>query len=967
MKEISPWSIRSVAESEDSGRPSRHAFHQDEVHLTEYWNILVKRRLLICVIFLAVSCAGAYFALSATELYTASATVKIEPQNPRVTGVGELQPLELRGDYDYYQTQFVLLRSRPVAARVITDLDLDSNKSFTSSRVLSPNPLDHAKSWLFRILRSLSYVASLVSSEPATKESPTINSASNSASLELTVSPGLINQYLGFIGIAPVRNTRLVSVQFTTPDPDLSQALANAHVQTFMRMSLENRFTLTKEAREFLDEKKTELKEKLEKSEIALNDFRRARGVISVEKGENIVVDRLVDLNKQLTAARAQRIEAESLFRTVENKDYQDLAEVMRQGLVQQLKGNVATLEAEKARLGTVFKPDHPRIQELTQQIAAARQALNNEIANVVRGIQSSYVAARAREGGLQAETEKQQRDALKLKELGADYTILQEEVNANRSLYQNVLKRLSETNVSNDIAVSNMEIVESAAKPFSPSAPNVPLYLMASMVSGLFLGIGAAFLKEFLDRSVSTPDDVWRSVGLSTLGVVPDVNCFSRRKYAAALMHYFSRARESAGSSTRPRSPAKELTVSHSPLSIFVESYRMIRTSLLLSQPEKPPQVVLLTSPSPGEGKTVTSLNLAIALAQDGHSVLLVDGDMRKGCCHNRLGLCNNNGLSNVLTGHLALEQGIQQTQLENVSLLSRGILPPNPNELLGSPKMREILRELRQTFNFILIDSPPVVAVSDAVVLSVMSDGVVLVFDGQKTQTPSAQKAVERLDMVRARLLGVILNAVDLGNPHYSHYREYSSYYGALNGDEPTDKVNGNGHHAVGHNFYKLSKFAKLWNLTEHLRSKDIMEATIRNVEEVRPTGGESAAIVITGGESNEAARTESIETSLTDAQAPSLEEAERSPITQVFLNQLLEALSNAIGPIAPLVVRDQIAILGESESAFPKSRIGELVNLIQGEIDELKLGFRITILQESGNVEIKRASTANKKRPN
>ena len=193
-----------------------------------------------------------------------------------------------------------------------------------------------------------------------------------------------------------------MNVQFTTPDPALSQALANAHVQAFMRMSLESRFSLTQEAREFLEQKKNELQQKLERSEGELNRFRRAHGVLSVGKGENIVVDRLVDLNKQLTAARAQRIEAESLYRTVENRNYQDLAEVMRQGLVQQLKSNLANLEAEKARVATIFKPDHPRIQELNHQIAAARQALNNEVANVVRGIRSNYAAALAKERALE-------------------------------------------------------------------------------------------------------------------------------------------------------------------------------------------------------------------------------------------------------------------------------------------------------------------------------------------------------------------------------------------------------------------------------------------------------------------------------------------------------------------------------------------------------------------------------------
>lgn len=197
----------------------------------------------------------------------------------------------------------------------------------------------------------------------------------------------------------------------------------------------------------------------------------------------------------------------------------------MKQGLIQQLKGNVATLEAERARVSTVFKPDHPRMQELNQQITAAVRELNNEIAHVVRGIRSNYAAATAKERGLQAEVDKQQRDALRLRELGVDYTLLQEEVNANRSLYESVLKRLSETNVSSDIAISNMQIVERAVRPLNPSEPKISLYILASTVSGLFFGIGFAFIREYFDSTVSNSDDIWRAVGLGTLGVVPISN----------------------------------------------------------------------------------------------------------------------------------------------------------------------------------------------------------------------------------------------------------------------------------------------------------------------------------------------------------------------------------------------------------------------------------------------------------
>ena len=263
MKEISTRRIRRLAETEDIEPEYRHASQQDEVLLTDYWNILVKRRRIIIVLFFVIFAPGAYCALTATRLYTASATVKIEPQNPQVTGVGALQPLEgirgLEGQYDYHRTQFALLKSRPLAARVLTDLGLESNEIFTTSQIISPNPFDRVKSWISPILGYVAnYVAPVFQSEQESDQSDTSKPIANltTGEIELDVAPHLIDRYLTFINIAPVTQTRLVNVEFTTPDPALSQALANAHAQSFMRMNFENRFTLTKEARDVSRPKK---------------------------------------------------------------------------------------------------------------------------------------------------------------------------------------------------------------------------------------------------------------------------------------------------------------------------------------------------------------------------------------------------------------------------------------------------------------------------------------------------------------------------------------------------------------------------------------------------------------------------------------------------------------------------------------------------------------------------------------
>jgi uncharacterized protein involved in exopolysaccharide biosynthesis len=316
MKDISRWSNnRYLPGPEPIQADYVRSEDTDEVELRHYLNVLIKQRRLLLFAFLSVFSIGAYFALTATRVYEASTILKIEPQNPSVTGVGEMLRLgDSGGQYDYYQTQFKLLQSNTLAAKVISDLKLQANGTFMNAEVKSPNPIIRIRSW---VMGQLSFFASLLpfsQSEPSQEEAAnaelakTVQSSASSGPTLRRVPVGVIERYKGFLEIRPVPNTRLVEIVFSTPSQGLSQALADAHARRFIQFSLENRFALTKEAREFLDGKNAELKQKLERSEDALNRFRQAHGVVSMEKGENIVVDRLVDINRQLTAARAQRI-----------------------------------------------------------------------------------------------------------------------------------------------------------------------------------------------------------------------------------------------------------------------------------------------------------------------------------------------------------------------------------------------------------------------------------------------------------------------------------------------------------------------------------------------------------------------------------------------------------------------------------------------------------------------------------
>ena len=742
-----------------------------ETHLRDYWNILVKRVRYIVAVFCGTVALGLVINFFSPTLYIATSTLQIEPQNPTFTpvgGVAEMRP-EGGGPYDYYQTQYALLKTGPLAARVITKLGLESNPAFAKD---STNIF---KSVYHGIIGS---VVGALDSFGRSVRGESVPQAPQGMRPELGVPSYLIGSYLSYLTVKPVRNTRLVDVSFETSDPKLSQDLANAHATGFIQMILENRFNLTQEARDFLGKKLAELRQAVNKAETELNRFRQEHGVVSLEKGENIVVDRLMDINKELTRARAERIQAESLYQMTRNKNTQYLSQVLNNGLIMSLKGTLATLETEKGRLLSIFTAEHPRIQEINQQIGEARKALNAEITTVVHGIESSYAATRGREEALEAEAKRQQQAALGLKLVGVDYAVLNEDVIVNRGLYEAVLKRLNETSVGNDLAAANIQVMQRAELSLYPSSPNTFRNLMLAAILGLLLAVGSAFFLEYMDTSVSTPQQVWAAVSLSTLGAVPQLKSLPNRHNAAVSSN--GRSQRLLSSRKSGESSAKELVVARDELSaIAAESYRIIRAALLFSQAERPPQVILLTSPSPGDGKTVTTLNVAITLAQSGKRVLVIDGDLRKGRCHQLVNIKNQEGLTSLLTGHANLTECIRPTAIPRLYLLPRGAAAPNPAELLMSQKMRDVMNELRGQFDFIVIDSPPIIAVSDAAVLSTISDGVALVFNGQKTTTPSARRAMERLERVGAPILGVVLNGIDIRHPDYVEYRSYYPAY--------------------------------------------------------------------------------------------------------------------------------------------------------------------------------------------
>ncbi len=584
------------------------------------------------------------------------------------------------------------------------------------------------------------------------------------------VPPDLIDAYIDRLEIMPLQRTRLVKIAYSTPDPELAARVANMHARAYLQQGIELRGHANSEALHFLQEKLTELKERVEKSEGALNRYRRDRGIISLDNKENIVVDRLADLNKRLTEAEADRIGLEAQSRLIRKNDYDALPAVIDNRLVQTLKGELARLEGEYADLSTKFKPGYPALDQLQAKVEQTKRRLQQEIQRTVGGIKSAYAAGKQKEDELRAKMEQQKTAALGLKDAAVDYAILAREVDMNRQIYDSVLQRLKEMEVAAALRASNVSVIDHAVPPLKPSRPNKKLSLLLSAVVGLLGGLGLAFFVEHLNNTLKTPQEVERYLRLPNLGMIPD---------------FLSSVRRSSPS-IEPANPGVQLlngaaaqagfVLAHDPFSVTTEAYRMLRAALLLAQAETAPKTLLFTSGTHGEGKTVTVVNTAAVLAQMGVRVLVIDADLRRSACHTVLGVENDSGLAEVLAGQCRPAEVIRPTVSEHLFVLSSGSLPPNPAELVGSQQMRDLLASLQEQYDYILIDSPPVMLTSDAVLLSTMVDGVVLVANAQQTPRQVVREARMRLGHARAKLLGVVLNQLNIRHGEYAYYyRQY------------------------------------------------------------------------------------------------------------------------------------------------------------------------------------------------
>ena len=705
--------------------------------LVAYWSVLRKRRWTVLTVFFVLFTLVLLGTLKQQPVYRASALLEIQKENPNIMTMKELFEIETVSD-SYLETQYKIFKSDTLARRVIAQLHLDTVEEF--------NPRNKSRE---------------------------------------SVDQAVLARFEDRLAIDPVKRSRLVTVSFDSGDPQLASRVVNALAENYLQQNLEVRWDATQKASEWLALQLVGMKGKLEKSEDDLQAYVRENGLLflETEKGgrENIVDERLRQLQEELTHAQALRYEKESLARLTETGDAAALPGLADNKLLQDLTVRLADLERERAQLGTTFTPEYPRVRQVQSQIDQIEAVLTRERRRAVERVKNEYAAAVRREALVKQAWEAQQREAHQVAERTVQYNILRREVGANRELYEGLLSRLKEAGVSAGLKSSNIRIVDAAEPPKRPARPNLPLNLSLGLLLGLGFGVSAAFLLEHLDNTLKSAEDVERFLQVPALALIPSaesLNGNGRGVYGITQKHSH-RKNTLAGTNGAAR-PTWFRIDAEGQHGTFTEAFCGLRTSVLLSTAERAPRTLLVTSARPGEGKTTVSINLAISLAQLGPGVLLIDGDLRRPSVHRAFGVDNSGGLVRYLTGGQNWRGVVTPSGLAGLDVVVSGPMPPNPAELLSSERMRQLVREATREYRCVIIDSPPLLNVADSRILATMVEGLILVVEGGATPRDLAQRAQACVRHVGAAVIGVVLNNLDLrADGGYYYYRYYRDDY--------------------------------------------------------------------------------------------------------------------------------------------------------------------------------------------
>ena len=720
--------------------------------LSAYWQILLRRRWSILTVMGILTTLVTIASFKMAPVYRATARVEVDADAPQSDSLNALYQ-QLPTDQDFLRTQIQVLKTDQLAWQTIESLGLGDNAGFVKDHSQHAGPDQRKNNLIRRFKKNLS--AELV--------------------------PG----------------SRVIQVSYESTDPAMASSVANGLVNNYVEYNFRQKYDATRQASERMEEQLDELKNKVEKSQRALVDYQREHAIANVNDKENVVEQRLSQLSTDLTACQTDRIQKEALDHLLQTKP--EAMTTLAQGeLIQRLQEKLAELRSQYVEALAQYGPAFPKVVRLQKQVSDQELQIQSERSRIAGRIHDDYIASLNREAMLKEAVGTQKEELAKLNNLLIEQNILTGEFETNQKLYQDLLQRLKEATVTAGLRSTNIHLVDPALVPSEPVRPKKLLNVSVTLLISFILGTMLAFVQEGMDNSIKSAEEIESLLAIPTLAIIPAMRIGGTNK----MLPWG--ADPVAGKRVPGPLMVPALAVLRQPRSPIAEAYRALRTSILLSIAKRGPYVLLVTSSNSSEGKTSTAINLATALGQSGASVLLVDCDLRKPGVGHTLGLDSRKGISSIFAGRHTLEESLQKYEaLPNLWILPAGPVASSPAEMLASPLAEKLLSDLRERFTYIVIDSPPLLAVTDATILSTFVDGALLVVEGGVTPRRAVARARKMLMATGVRIMGVALNKIDSRHGAYYGYYGHSYSYGNFDPIDPempgyafeASHANGNG----------------------------------------------------------------------------------------------------------------------------------------------------------------------------
>ena len=726
---------------------------EKEINLRDYFRIIRKRKYMVYTFFILAVDLVVLYTYTVTPQYMSTAKILIEKgeNNPLYTNYGYMQY-----DYEFIETQIQIIKSTPVARKVVDKLNLvetyDSYFADIKNRITIDSLLASVTGWgkdVYAAAVNLTGIATPTDSVYKI-DNPEEESMPKGKKIAMSLNSGLT--------IEPVPDSKILNVSFTSPNPVLARMIVNSVTEAYIEKTLEMKMESSGYTIKWMTQKADEERERLRKSEIALQEYMKAQDIVTTENRLAMAPQKLNELNTQQTNAETRRKDLEAVYQKVKmlNGNYaaaESMKMIASDPTIQSLRAMILEAEKKINDHSKKYKAMHPVMKSAVADLEALREKRESEIKRVVGIIKNEYELARSTEQNLAHRLAKTKEDAIRLNEKSVQYNLLKREADTNRQLYDALVTKLKEQGISEQVQSIKVWVVEEAITPETPSKPRKKRNILLGIILGLFGGIGFALFLEYLDNTIKYPDDVQERFGVPVLSMVPRAN---------------------------PGKTLIDATNLEASSNSFVESYKTIRTALLLSGAEGPPRKLLVTSMSPEDGKTTTAINLAVAFALAERRTLLVDTDMRRPRIHKIFNFENDEGLSIYLAGVSEDIKARRTDDIENLRIITSGPAPPNPSELLGNSRFTHFLELASQKYDMIIFDSPPVLTVSDSLILSKLVDGTLIVARAGKATNEGIAKGLKVLGDVQANIFGFVLNDVVYKKSNYYYYHQYyDSYY--------------------------------------------------------------------------------------------------------------------------------------------------------------------------------------------